>query len=288
VGVELLGVEGAQADIEVIALGRHLLDELGIGQHTTLELNTLGDAESRAAYREALLAFLSGYKNKLSQDSLARLDRNPMRILDSKDEGDRQVVAGAPLLGDHLNPASRDFFARLKDGLEALGIPYAVNPRLVRGLDYYCHTAFEFTTGILGSQGTVLAGGRYDGLIGGMGGPPTPGIGWAAGVERLAMMVEQVPSGPRPIAVVPVGEAAAGKALVITQELRRAGIAADLGYSGNLGKRMKRADKLAARAAILLGDDELAKGVASLRDLDSGTQEEVPLAGLAARLAAFR
>ncbi|MBF0394553.1 MAG: histidine--tRNA ligase, partial [Alphaproteobacteria bacterium] len=189
VGVEFLGVSDPLADAEVIGLGAHLLDALGLAGRVQLELNSLGDAESRAAYREALVAYLSRFKDALSKESLDRLERNPLRILDSKDEGDRRVVADAPLLGDHLNEASRAFFDGLKRGLDGLGVAYRVNPRLVRGLDYYCHTAFEFTTDALGAQGTVLAGGRYDGLIGQMGGPATPGIGWAAGVERLGMLL---------------------------------------------------------------------------------------------------
>ncbi|TAN50723.1 MAG: histidine--tRNA ligase, partial [Rhodospirillales bacterium] len=288
VGVELLGIEGVQADVEVIAMARHLLDELGIGAHTTLELNTLGDVESREAYRKELVAYLSGHLDKLSEDSRNRLDKNPLRILDSKDEGDRKIVADAPLLSQHLNEASTTFFAKVQDGLNALGVPFTVNQRLVRGLDYYGHTAFEFTTTALGSQGTVLAGGRYDTLIATMGGPATPGIGWAAGVERLAMLSAElgmtVPPAMRPVALVPMGEAAQAAALRLSGELRRAGVAVELGYSGNLGKRLKRADKVGAKTAVILGDDELAKSVATLRDLDSGNQEPVALDALVSRL----
>ncbi|MBF0168426.1 MAG: histidine--tRNA ligase [Alphaproteobacteria bacterium] len=290
VGVELLGVEGPQADIEVIAMARHLLDELGIGQHTTLELNTLGDQESREAYRQELVAYLSGHLGNLSEDSRNRLDKNPLRILDSKDEGDRKIVANAPLLSQHLNETSRIFFAKVQEGLAALGVSFTVNERLVRGLDYYGHTAFEFTTTALGSQGTVLAGGRYDTLISTMGGPATPGIGWAAGVERLSMLSEelglQLPKMQRPVALVPMGEAAGALALSLSGELRRQGVCVELGYSGNLGKRLKRADKVGAGRAVILGEDELAKGVATLRDLDSGNQETVPLGDLVQRLVA--
>ncbi|MBF0356263.1 MAG: histidine--tRNA ligase [Alphaproteobacteria bacterium] len=288
VGVELLGVEGPQADIEVIAMARHLLDELGIGQHTTLELNTLGDQESREAYRQELVAYLSGHLRSLSEDSRNRLDKNPLRILDSKDEGDRKIVANAPLLSQHLNETSRTFFAKVQEGLAALGVSFTVNERLVRGLDYYGHTAFEFTTTALGSQGTVLAGGRYDTLISTMGGPATPGIGWAAGVERLSMLSAelglQLPEPRRPVALVPMGEAAAALALSLSGQLRRQGVCVELGYSGNLGKRLKRADKVGAGRAVILGEDELAKGVATLRDLDSGNQETVPLGDLVQRL----
>ncbi|MBM3560046.1 MAG: histidine--tRNA ligase, partial [Alphaproteobacteria bacterium] len=193
IGVELLGVPEPSGDIEVVALGAEVLERLGVRAATTLEINTLGDAESRGAYRDALVGYLSGHVVRLSADSRERLERNPLRILDSKDEGDRAVVAGAPSFADYLTPAARDFFAAVRDGLAALGIDHTVNPRLVRGLDYYCHTAFEFTTTALGAQGTVLAGGRYDGLIETMGGPATPGVGWAAGIERLAMLLAEPP-----------------------------------------------------------------------------------------------
>ncbi|MBF0269183.1 MAG: histidine--tRNA ligase [Alphaproteobacteria bacterium] len=288
VGVELLGVEKPDADVEVIAMARHLLDDLGIGSHTTLEMNTLGDLESREAYRKELVAYLSDHLGGLSEDSRNRLAKNPLRILDSKDEGDRKIVANAPLLSQHLNDASRDFFAKVQEGLNALDVPYVVNERLVRGLDYYGHTAFEFTTTALGSQGTVLAGGRYDTLISTMGGPQTPGIGWAAGVERLSMLSaelgQQMEPAPRPVALLPMGEAAQRHALKLSGQLRRLGIAVEMGYSGNLGKRMKRADKARASTAVILGDDELAKGVATVRDLDSGSQEEVALEALVSRL----
>ena len=288
VGIEILGVEGPAADIEVITCGYHILEALGLGGTVTVELNTLGDLDSRAVYREALVAYLQGHKDKLSEDSLARLERNPMRILDSKDEGDRAVVADAPVLADHLNDASRDFFARVREGLAALNIPVEISPRLVRGLDYYTHTAFEFTTTQLGAQGTVLAGGRYDGLVKQMGGPPPPGVGWAAGVERLSMLLADPPPAPRPFAVIPAGAEAEALALTLTDRLRRAGHVVDLGYGGNMGKRMKRANKVGARAAIILGDEELAAGEATVRDLDSGEQARVPLDALEGALDRFR
>ncbi|MGZ5918854.1 MAG: histidine--tRNA ligase [Hyphomicrobium sp.] len=280
VGVELLGVAGPQGDIEVLALAAHLLKALGLGEKTTLEINTLGDAESRAAYRDVLVKYLEAHRDRLSDDSRQRLDRNPLRVLDSKDEGDKRIIADAPLFSDHLTENAQSFFAQVRAGLDRLSIAYRINPRLVRGLDYYCHTAFEFTTDALGAQGTVLAGGRYDGLIETMGGPATAGVGWAAGIERLAMLAGDPPASVRPIAVVPLGAQAEAEALTIAQALRGAGVAADLGYSGNLSRRMKRANRINARAAIILGDDELAKGVVTLRDLDSGAQESVPLDSL--------
>jgi len=284
IDVELLGVAEPQADIEIIAVGADILEALGLGGHTTLELNTLGDPESREAYRAALVEYFSDHRDKLSDDSRDRLTRNPLRILDSKDKGDRQLIEGAPLFGDYLNQESQDFFARVLAGLDLLGIAYTLNSRLVRGLDYYTHTAFEFTTTALGAQGTVLAGGRYDGLVETMGGPSVPGIGWAAGVERLALLLEEPPAPPRPIVVVPVGEAAQATALKVAQHLRHAGLVVELGYSGNLKKRLQRANKMNARAALLFGDEELAADSTTLRDLDSGEQELVPLNSLAERL----
>lgn len=288
IGIENIGIAGAMADIEVIAAGARILDELGVADKTVLELNTLGDAESRDAYRAVLVEYLEKRIDELSKESRERLTRNPLRVLDSKDEGDRKVVTGAPVYSDYLNDASRAFFDEVREGLAALDITYRLNPRLVRGLDYYSHTAFEFTTEHLGSQGAVMAGGRYDGLIGMMGGTATPGVGWAAGIERLAMLCGEAPAARRPIAVVPVGDEAKMPALKLSEELRRAGYRVDLGHSGNLSKRMKRANKVNAAAALIIGEDELARGAATLRDLDSGEQEEAALASLVDRLARFR
>ena len=285
---EILGVAEPLADIEVITLGATLLEALGMADVTELELNTLGDPESRAAYRAALVEYFEGHRDGLSEDSLRRLDRNPLRILDSKDEGDRAVVVDAPLMGDYLNAASADMFGAVRAGLDRLGIAYRLNPRLVRGLDYYTHTAFEFTTRELGAQGAVIAGGRYDGLIEAMGGPPTPGIGWAAGIERLALLLAEPPAAPRPVAVIPVDAGAEDETLELTHRLRKAGFTVDLGYRGNVSRRMKRANRLHARVALLLGDDERARGAVTLRDLDSGEQIEVPLAELEDRLAPYR
>jgi histidyl-tRNA synthetase len=287
IGVELIGVAEPQGDIEVIAAGRHILEAIGVADDTTLELNTLGDPDSRQAYREVLVEYFSAHRDQLSEDSLDRLERNPLRILDSKDQGDKRVVAGAPVFGDHLNGFSQDFFGRVKEGLEALGIAYHLNPHLVRGLDYYSHTAFEFTTTRLGAQSAVLAGGRYDGLVETMGGPATPGVGWAAGVERLAMLLANVPAARRPVAVVPIGAAAEKVALGVVHHLRHEGFAIECGFSGNLKKRMRRANAVGARAALILGEDELAQNCVAFRDLDSGEQQLVSLDRLSDRLAAL-
>jgi len=287
-GVELIGVADPLGDVEIIAVGVEFLRRLGVWDRCHLEINSLGDGESRKAYRDVLVAYLSGHKDKLSKESVERLERNPMRILDSKDEGDKAIVANAPVYSEHLNQESKDFFSRVLEGLEAIGIPHVVNARLVRGLDYYCHTCFEIISDDLGAQSTVMGGGRYDGLIGIMGGPETPGVGWASGVERCMMLLKDEPKARRPIALVPIGEEAERKALILANEIRRGGLPADLGYSGNMGKRMKRANKVNARVAIILGENELAKNVAAVRDLDSGEQREVPLATLIESLAQYQ
>lgn len=282
--VEVIGAADPGADIEIIALGQQLLEELGFAGKVELHLNSLGDMDSRKAYRAALVEYFSDHRDKLSDDSKTRLDKNPLRILDSKDRGDRALLVDAPKLSAHMNAASEDFIAAVKAGLDVLDIAYVQDDHLVRGLDYYCHTAFEFMTDALGAQGTVIGGGRYDGLIEQLGGPPTPGVGWAAGIERLAMLLDETPAPARPIAMVPLGEAAEARALAIAHDLRVKGLAVDTAFRGNIKKRLQRANRINARAAVILGDDELAKGVATLRDLDGGEQREVALPDLVDKL----
>jgi histidyl-tRNA synthetase len=286
IDLEVLGAPEPGADIEVISVAADILDRLGILERCVLKVNSLGDPECRAVYRKVLVDFYSGHLDKLSEDSKSRLQRNPLRILDSKDEGDIALNRDAPSFTDHLNQASRDFFKTVQDGLVAAGVSFQVDAGLVRGLDYYTHTAFEFVTDQIGAQGTVLGGGRYDGLIAELGGPPTAGIGWAGGIERLMMLCNEPAAEPRPVVIAPLGPAAEAKALGIARGLRKLGIAVEQEYRGNMKRRMQRANKLNARAAIILGDDELAKGVVQLKDLDSGSQREVPLDGLAGALKA--
>lgn len=288
IGVELFGVPGPAADVEVIALGAQVLAALGMLDKTVLHLNTLGDTPSREAYRAALIAYFNDHKDSLSEDSLSRLDKNPLRILDSKNKGDRVVVEGAPVFDDYLTDEAANFFAEVRQGLDDLGVSYIRDPRLVRGLDYYCHTAFEFVTDALGAQGTVIGGGRYDGLVGIMGGPETPGVGWAGGIERLAMLADQTMApleAPRPVALAPIGAAAERRLRQLAYTLRRDGVAVDIGYSGNLKRRMARAAKVNAHTAVILGDDELNKGVATVRDMETGAQQEVALDAIANLLA---
>ncbi len=285
IGAELIGPAEPVADAEIIALGWDILTRLGLAADVILELNTLGDTESRAAYRAALIAHFTAHRDKLSKDSQDRLEKNPLRILDSKEEADRALVAASPTIEPYLTEPAAKFYAGVKTALQNFGVPFRENPRIVRGLDYYSHTAFEFVTTRLGAQGTVMAGGRYDGLIAEMGGPQTPAVGWAAGVERLSMLLTDFPAAPRPVAVIPLGEAAEAAALPLLQTLRQAGIRAEMAYRGNMKRRMERANKTGARAAIIIGDEELAKGVGSVKDLSAGTQTEIALTDLAAHLA---
>lgn len=272
-GCELLGVETPQADVEIIAMAYEFVEKLGLEGNVVVEINSLGDKESRDAYRAKLVEYLRGHLDELSGDSKERLEKNPLRVLDSKEECDKEVVANAPLYCDSLNEASENFFNEVLKGLDALGIKYRINNRLVRGLDYYSHTVFELVTDKLGAQGTVLAGGRYDGLVEQMGGGAVAGIGWACGVERLSMLLAADVSLPRPVAVIPTGEDTNGKAMEIAYVLRKAGYRVEQSYSGNLKKRMIKANKANACKAVIVGSDELAANQVTIKDLDSGEQK---------------
>ena len=274
---EIIGAAEPQADVEILSLGYQLLIELGIADGVVLELNTLGDPETREAWRGALVDYFQAHRADLSEDSVARLQRNPLRILDSKHPGDRAICGDAPSVDQHLTSEAADFFAAVTAGLDAAGVPWKRNAKLVRGLDYYRHTAFEFVTDRLGAQGTVIAGGRYDGLIESLGGPHTPAIGWAAGIERLAMMIEAPPPECPSVVLVPLGERAEAEAQRILVGLRREGIAADMAYRGNLKKRMSRANASGAAYALILGDEELDSGQAQLKNLETGEQRGVSL-----------
>jgi len=288
INFEVLGASETLADIETISMGWHIIQALGVADKIKLEINSLGDSESRVKYRDALVKYLSAYKDKLSEDSLRRLDVNPMRILDSKNDGDREIVKDAPIISEYYSDAAKAFFDEVQAGLTALAIPYTLNPKLVRGLDYYCHTAFEFTTDALGSQNAVLAGGRYDGLIGTMGGSPTPAVGFAGGIERLMALANLKIPGKRPIVVIPIGDSAEKQAISLTAELRKAGFYIELGYGGNLKKRFKKADSGNAVAAIIFGDDEMAGHAVKLKDFDSSKEEEIKMSALVDRLAGYR
>jgi histidyl-tRNA synthetase len=272
---EIIGAGEPQADVELLVMADQLLKELGIADGVTLMLNTLGDAASRDAWRAALVEYFRAVKGELSEDSQDRLERNPLRILDSKDPRDKAFLADAPKIDDFLSGEAQEFFGAVTSGLDAAGVEWTRAPALVRGLDYYRHTAFEFVTDRLGAQGAVLGGGRYDGLMESLGGAPTPAVGWAAGIERLAMLVDQKDldaTDSWTVAIVPVGEAAEIEAQKIAYDLRRNSICCELGFRGNMKKRMQKASASGARYAILLGDDEIAQGVVTVRNLSSGEQ----------------
>ena len=277
---EIIGAAEPLADAELLIFADQLLKELGITEGVTLTLNTLGDSETRDAWRQALIAHFEGHRGDLSEDSQERLLKNPLRILDSKDPRDRTIADAAPEIDAHMSSEAGAFFEAVTKGLDAAGVAWTRNARLVRGLDYYRHTAFEFVTDRLGAQGTVLGGGRYDGLIEALGGPHTPAVGWAAGIERLGMLLPDVQSGTLDVALVPMGEAAADAAVQIMADLRRNGLICDMGYRGNMKKRMQRANDAGAKFAIIIGEDELARGVAGVKSLTSGEQRDLPLANL--------
>ncbi|HEX4693054.1 histidine--tRNA ligase [Sphingomonas sp.] len=287
IDAEVIGAAEPAADVELLAFADQLLHELGIADGVTLQLNTLGDVETRDAWREALVAHFEKHRGDLSEDSLVRLDKNPMRILDSKDPRDRPIADAAPDIDAHLTSEAGGFFEAVTKGLDAAGVKWTRNSRLVRGLDYYRHTAFEFVTDRLGAQGTVLAGGRYDGLIEALGGPSTPGVGWAAGVERLAMLLEPPSERTGGIVIIPVGESAETVAIQLLTAIRRRGVFADMAFRGNIKRRMTRANSVGADAVIIIGDDELASGNVTMKDLKEGTQYSIPIAEITADVAFF-
>ena len=280
---EIIGTAEPQADVEILALADQLLKELGI-EGAVLQLNTLGDPETRSRWRDALYEHFRGAASALSEESKARLERNPLRILDSKAHQDWPIVDSAPAIDEYLTNEAAEFFAQVTEGLRVAGVQWERAPRLVRGLDYYRHTAFEFVTDRLGAQGTVIAGGRYDGLIEALGGPHTPAVGWAAGIERLAMMLD-APQSERPdVVIVPIGERAELEAQGIVARLRREGIAADMAYRGSMKKRLGRANDAGAAYALIVGDDELDRDEAQLKNLETGEQRAVSLDVLAEAL----
>ncbi|MCB2060670.1 MAG: histidine--tRNA ligase [Novosphingobium sp.] len=280
INAEILGAGEPQADVELLVMADQLLKELGVADGVSLHLNTLGDAPSREAWRVALIDYFRDHRESLSEDSQERLERNPLRILDSKDPRDKPFTEGAPKIDDYLSDEAQDFFGKVTQGLEAAGVAFARAPALVRGLDYYRHTAFEFVTDRLGAQGTVLGGGRYDGLIETLGGPHTPAVGWAAGIERLAMLVGaggNVAEGKLDTAIIPLGEAAEKACIALAAALRRFGLVVEMSFRGNMKKRLGRANESGAEYAIIIGDNELAAGKALLRNLNTGVQTAQPI-----------
>lgn len=272
---EIIGAAEPAADVELLAFGAQLLRELGI-EGVTLKLNTLGDAASRDAWRTALVEHFAAHRANLSEDSQARLDKNPLRILDSKDPRDRSAADSAPAMV--LSAEAGDFFGAVKAGLDAYGVDYEIAPHLVRGLDYYRHTAFEFVTDQLGAQGTVLAGGRYDGLIEQLGGPHTPAVGWAAGIERLAMLIKTPDPDDIQVVFIPIGNAAEAQCTKLMGWVRDEGIKTDSALRGNTKKRLARASSARALIAVIIGEEEIAAGAVSLKFLAAGEQRSVTFA----------
>ncbi len=279
VNFEYLGDASPYADIEMILLGAHILSYLQILPKCKLEINTLGDKESRAAYTKALVDYFTSHHATLSEDSKTRLAKNPLRILDSKDAGDKELVKNAPTIQEYLTPAAKQFMDTVIAGLKDSPVAnvLTINPAIVRGLDYYSHTVFEFTaySEEIGAQNTVLAGGRYDGLIEQMGGTPTPAVGFAAGIERLLLLAPKTTFRIKPIAVIALGDSAIADAFKLTQALRSRERIAEMVVHNNAGKALKKADKIHTGYAVLLGENELATGQYVVKDLTTGTQEAI-------------
>jgi histidyl-tRNA synthetase len=274
---EVIGAAEPAADIELLCFADQLLRELGVSDGVTLQLNTLGDQQTRDAWRAALVSHFETHRDELSEDSVDRLARNPLRILDSKDPRDRPIADAAPGIDQFLSAEAGAFFEAVTKGLDAAGVAWTRNDRLVRGLDYYRHTAFEFVTDRLGAQGTVLGGGRYDGLIETLGGPSTPAVGWAGGIERLAMLIKAPKRQRTDISLIPLGERGEVKVAQLSRALRDRHIKCQIGYRGNMKRRMGMADRAEAAFVVIIGDDEIERGIAAVKDLERGLQTEVQL-----------
>lgn len=282
-GVEVYGIGSADIDAEVLMLSNMLWQKLGLTEHVTLEINTLGDSAERATYREALIAFLEQHKDKLDEDSQRRMYSNPLRVLDTKNPEIQTLLADAPKLMDYLGDETKAHFSTLCELLDAVGIQYRVNPRLVRGLDYYNRTVFEWVTESLGAQGTVLAGGRYDGLVGQLGGKDTPAVGFAMGLERIVLLLEtlelakDVPAAVD-VYVTAMGDSCVPAAFAIANELRQAmpgvRIMNHCG-GGNFKKQIKRADKSGAAVALIIGENELAEGKVAIKPLRNDNEQQL-------------
>ncbi|WP_068070979.1 histidine--tRNA ligase [Novosphingobium lentum] len=274
---EIIGAGEPQADVELLVMADQLLKELGISDGVTLMLNTLGDGASRDAWRTALVRYFRDHAASLSEDSQARLEKNPLRILDSKDPRDKPFTADAPMIDEFLSGEAQDFFGAVTSGLDAAGVAWTRAPALVRGLDYYRHTAFEFVTDRLGAQGTVLGGGRYDGLIETLGGPHTPAVGWAAGIERLAMLVGEVEQIEPALAILPESDDLELKASAVAAQLRRAGIPCWTAFRQNPKKRITKARSDGAFSALYVRSEENRSQEFKITSV-STTDEEVELA----------
>jgi histidyl-tRNA synthetase len=283
IGVELIGSADPRADVEVIAIATDILQTLGL-KSLRLDLNSVGNPEERQRYREALVSYLTPYAQELDQDSQERLHRNPIRILDSKDKRTQEITQNAPSILDHLGSESQAHFEKVQQRLTDLGIDYQINPYLVRGLDYYTHTAFEIQSDDLGAQATVCGGGRYDGLVAQLGGPDTPAVGWAIGMERLILLLQKLQAAPTPspdFYVVSRGDRAEAQALLLAQKLRQSEMKVELDLSGSaFTKQFKRADRSGAVACLVLGDAEAENHTVQLKWMASQQQRTIPQAEL--------
>lgn len=278
IGVEVIGTADPRADAEVIAIATDILQTLGL-KNLHLALNSVGNSEDRQRYRQALVDYLTPYQEELDPDSRQRLTRNPLRILDSKDQRTQEIALGAPKIYEYLSPDSQKHFEQVQTLLTDLGISYELNHRLVRGLDYYTHTAFEMISDDLGAQATVCGGGRYDGLVQELGGPDTPAVGWAIGLERLIILLQQLDAAQTTASdfyVVSRGTAAEAQALKIAQKLRHSGFSVELDLSGSaFSKQFKRADRSGAEVCLILGEEEAANGTVQVKWLKTGQQEAI-------------
>lgn len=278
IGAEVTGVTDPKIDAQVLNMLCHFFAELGLTE-PHLEINSLGCRQCRPAYRNALKEFLAGKLDQLCDDCTRRYDTNPLRALDCKSTGCKEATAGAPSVLDHLCPECAEHFAKTRFHLDSVGTPYSINPRMVRGLDYYTRTTFELVTGLLGAQSAVAAGGRYDGLIADLGGPQLPGIGFAMGVERVALLLAGREFRKRPdLFIASIGEAAQDEAFRLMTSLQRQGVSVEIDYEGkSLKSQMRRSDKFDSRFTLIVGEEEMAKGKAILKNMDAGTQDEVAL-----------
>ncbi|MEL7036154.1 MAG: histidine--tRNA ligase [Cyanobacteria bacterium J06592_8] len=290
-GVEVLGSHDPRADVEVIAIATDILQALGL-KNLHLNLNSVGDFQDRSRYRQALVEYFTPYKTELDDDSQDRLTRNPLRILDSKDERTQEIAQNAPSILDYLSEQSQTHFQKVQQLLTALGIAYTLNPRLVRGLDYYTHTAFEIISDDLGAQATVCGGGRYDGLVQELGGSQTPAVGWAMGLERLILLLQQLhtlPQSELDFYIVSRGELAESQATILAQKLRHAEFSVEIDLSGSaFGKQFKRADRSGAVSCLVLGDEEAENQAVNLKWLKTGEQETISQSDFLAKVDEIR
>ena len=282
IGAELFGSDAPESDAELIAMIDGFFNSVNLGKSVTLELSSLGDNECRPAYKEKLKEFFTAHRDDLCEDCKRRLDTNPLRILDCKQKGCIEVSKDAPKMLDHLCSSCKEHFARVKEGLDSIGIPYEINPKIVRGLDYYTRTVFEFTTDQLGAQNAVAAGGRYDGLVKELGGPETPAVGFAMGLERIVLLHKEVTAQgfERRVDfyIAYLGKEAQNAAFSLAYELRSSGARVDADYGGkSLKSQMKRADKSGARYTVIIGEEELNRGIVKVRDMKESIEKEMSI-----------